>query len=143
MIQSSPFLRKGKVHSFIHFLLVFCLYKALHDRTSMSSHFLFFYRSRGISSTPAVFYCFYFFTASSSSSTSFMSSWLSIIFSWFNSNVRIVFKQDSSNVLSTSYVVRLGLQPLFALSMCFSFRLFHFSSTMIIMIVYLLQNFWF
>ena len=80
----SLFLRKGRMHLFVHLSIVFWLHTALHYRSSMSSNSLVFHTSGGISSSPSAFLFKIFLSTESSSfcvnCPSLMSSWLLIIF---------------------------------------------------------------
>ena len=82
MIPRSPLMGKRIMQPFVHFFIVFCLYKALHNR-SMSSNFLVFNTCGDISSG-LQFFCFNSFSATSSSSSinslSLISSRLLMIF---------------------------------------------------------------
>ena len=49
------FMGKGRLYLFVNFSFVFCLYGALHNRRRMSSNYLVFFTSGGISSRPSVF----------------------------------------------------------------------------------------
>ena len=72
------------MHPFVHLSVVFWLYMVLQYQSSMSSNFLVFYTSGGISSSPAAFIFLIFLCTKSSSSSincpSLISSWLLIIF---------------------------------------------------------------
>ena len=72
------------MHVFVHLSVVFWLYTALQYRSSMTSHFLVFHISEGISLSFAAFLFLIFLSTMSSSSCiscpSLMSSWLLIIF---------------------------------------------------------------
>ena len=80
----SPFLRKGRMHPFVHLSLVFWLYTALQCQSSMSLNSRFFHTSGCISSRPVAFLLLIFLCSESSFSCvncpSLMSSLLFIIF---------------------------------------------------------------
>ena len=59
-IQRSPFLRKGRVHNFVHLTFVFWLYTALQCRSSMWSNSLVFHTSSGYFIKPCYFLTFNF-----------------------------------------------------------------------------------
>ena len=61
------FLDKKEIQPFTHFSILFCLYIVLHNRSSMSSNFLIFYTSGGISLRPTAFLILIFFSRVSSS----------------------------------------------------------------------------
>ena len=80
----SPILRKGRMHPFVRLSIVFWLYTALKCRSSMSSNFLVFHTSGGISSNPSAFLFLIILSTEPSSScvncSNLMSNWLLIIF---------------------------------------------------------------
>ena len=80
----SPFLGKRRMQPFVHLSIVFCLYTALQNRSSKSSNFFVIHTSRGTLSRLAAFLLLIFVSTTLSSSsvnyTSWMSSWLFIIF---------------------------------------------------------------
>ena len=77
------FLRKWRMQLFSHFSILW-LYTTLYYRSSMSSNFLVFHTSSGISSRPTAFLFLIFLSATKTSSLvnypSLMSCWLLIIF---------------------------------------------------------------
>ena len=79
----SLFLRKGRIHPFVHLFIVFWLHSALQCRGSMSSNSRVFHTSGGISSSPTAFLFLIFLSTESSSSCvncpSFMSNCLLVI----------------------------------------------------------------
>ena len=88
----SPFLGNGRMQPFIPLSIGFWLYTVLQCRSSMSSNFLVFHTSGGISSIPAAFLFLIFLCTESSSSwvnvPSLMSNFLLIILmigSWVTS----------------------------------------------------------
>ena len=66
--QRSPFLGKGRIHTFIHMSIGFWLYTAFQFRSSMSLNFLVFHISVSISSCPAAFAFAIFLSTKSCSS---------------------------------------------------------------------------
>ena len=81
-ILRSPFLGKRRMQSFVHQSIMFWLYAALKYRSSMSSNFLVFHASAGISSRPAAFLFLILHSTTSScvNCPSLMSSGLLMIF---------------------------------------------------------------
>ena len=128
-ILRSPFLGKGRMS------IGLWLYTPFQYRSSMSSNFLVFHISGGISSRPVAFLFLIFVSTMSNSafvnSTSLMISWLLQIFVIVLSVTLETFQADSWNVLTTSVFVLLGWQLLISLSQSFFFytlSLYHNSS---------------
>ena len=136
MIPSSSFLGKLRMKPFVNL----CLYTALQNRGSISSNFLVFHTSRGISSRPAAF-LFLIFPSNSLNYSwvncpSLTSSWLLIIFV-----IRFIsdFGEFSKKILKCSFHVCIC-----SWLAAFSFFLsFHLLSSTLFVIVYLLPSFLF
>ena len=67
-IPKSPFLGKGRMHSFVYLSIVFWLYTVLQRQSCLSSNSLVYHTSAGISSSPAAFLFLIFLSTESSSS---------------------------------------------------------------------------
>ena len=144
VLQRSSFLEKEKMHSFVHFPIVFSLFTASNNRRNMSSNVIHFQTSGDISPKATVFLLLIFFKFASSYSfriwPGLMCSWLLIIF-YMLSVISGDFRADSWNFISTCEVFLPGWQLLVLLSMWSSFSLLHLLFAKLIMVAYLQPNF--
>ena len=141
------FFRKRRMQTFIHSSIVCYLYTLLHNQSSMSSNFLVDDISggggRGSLLRPAAFQLLILSsTVSSYASINYQS--LQLI--TFLIDLLAISRRFLSRFLKFSFLLWSlfsWLAALILLLRCFSFCLLHLMSDMLIVIIYLLSNFWF